>query len=72
MNLGHGGGTQPVVHTDQPIEHNGYRYIPETMYKELQNRATIQENEISDFQKKVREKDKELDELRNRYCILQY
>lgn len=61
-----GGSSQPVTSTDQPLVVNGQRYVHENMYRELENRAAIQENDIKDFQKKVREKDKDIDDLRNR------
>ncbi|CAG2229831.1 unnamed protein product [Mytilus edulis] len=56
---------QLVTSTDQSLVVNGQRYIHENMYRELENRATIQENDIKDFQKNVRERDKYIDELRN-------
>ena len=58
---------QPAVSVDQPMEYHGHKYYPESMYKELIQNKTTQEEDIYRLQGELKEKKKEVDELRSRY-----
>ena len=58
---------QPVVSVDEPMEYQGQKYYPESMYKALIHHKTTQEDDICRLQKELKEKKKEVDELRSRY-----
>ena len=45
-------------------------YYPEQMYKQLENHTKQQEEDIKRMQTEIREKTKDLDELRNRWVFL--
>ena len=58
---------QPVVSVDQPMECRGQTYYPESMYNMLIQNKTTQEEDIYRLQGELKEKKKEVDELRSRY-----
>ena len=58
---------QPAVGVDQPMEYKGQTYYPESMIKELMQHKTTQEDDIYRLQRELKEKKKEVDELRSRY-----
>ena len=58
---------QPVVSVDQPMECRGQTYYPESMFKELIQNKKTQEEDIYRLQRELKEKKKEVDELRSRY-----
>ena len=58
---------QPVVRVDEPIKNQGQTYYTESMYKELLQNKTTQEGDIYRLQGELKEKKKEVDELRSRY-----
>ena len=58
---------QPAVSVDQPMEYHGQTYYPESMYKQLIQNKTTQEDDICRLQRELKEKKKEVDELRSRY-----
>jgi predicted RNase H-like nuclease (RuvC/YqgF family) len=49
------------------MEYHGHKYYPESMYKELIQNKTTQEENIYSLQGELKEKKKEVDELRSRY-----
>ena len=58
---------QPVVSVDQPMEYQRQTYYPESIYKELIQNKKTQEEDIYRLQRELKEKKKEIDELRSRY-----
>jgi hypothetical protein len=58
---------QPVVSADQPMQYHGHTYYPESMYIELMQHKFTQEDDICRLQRELKEKKKEVDELRSRY-----
>ena len=58
---------QPVVSVDEPMKYQRQTYYPESMYKELMQHKFAQEEDICRFQGELKEKKKEVDELRSRY-----
>lgn len=58
---------RPVVSVDQPMEFKGQKYYPESMYRELIQHKTTQEDDIYHLQRELKEKKKEVDDLRSRY-----
>ena len=59
--------SQPVVSVDQPMEYHGQTYYPESVFKDFMQHKTTQEGDIYRLQRELKEKKKEVDELRSRY-----
>ena len=58
---------QPLVSVNKPMEYRGQKYYPESMYKELRQNKTTQEDDIYRLQRELTEKKEEVDEVRSRY-----
>ena len=58
---------QPLVSVNKPMEYRVQKYYPESMYKELIQHKKTQEEDIYRLQRELKEKKKEVDELRSRY-----